>query len=440
MGSITPSVGLITGVPIVETVDQLMAVAARPRDLLANRNAQLQQEQLAVGKLTGLVLGLKSAIGSLGNEATFNELSVNSSNEAALTAALTGEPAPGSYQFTPVRQATTQQLLSTGFESADQALSAGSLSFRFGGFVDSSVHLDELNNGQGVDRGKIRITDRSGVSEVIDLGFALDVDDVLDAINSSTQINVTAEAVGDGFRLTDNTGQSASNLIVQEVAGGTTAADLGLASINVAATEATGDDVLALYENLRLDQLNDGNGLDITEGLDDLEFTFRDGTSLQVDLSEGEEPSTLGDVLDVLNAADPTRLQAAISADGDRIELTDLSVDNGGTFTVASYLDGTAAESLGLTTTASGDTITGGRLQAGLRTSLLKSLRGGSGFETLGLIDVTDRSGASTSIDLSSAETLQDIVATINATGDYDDDIKERLHAAMKDFKANNTW
>jgi F0F1-type ATP synthase, alpha subunit len=28
----------------------------------------------------------------------------------------------------------------------------------------------------------------------------------------------------------------------------------------------------------------------------------------------------------------------------------------------------------------------------------------------------------------------------INASGDYGDEIKEGLHAALKDFKANNTW
>jgi F-type H+-transporting ATPase subunit alpha len=28
----------------------------------------------------------------------------------------------------------------------------------------------------------------------------------------------------------------------------------------------------------------------------------------------------------------------------------------------------------------------------------------------------------------------------IDETGDYSDDIKESLHQALKDFKANNTW
>jgi F-type H+-transporting ATPase subunit alpha len=34
----------------------------------------------------------------------------------------------------------------------------------------------------------------------------------------------------------------------------------------------------------------------------------------------------------------------------------------------------------------------------------------------------------------------KELLDKINATGDYSDEIKEALHAALKDFKANNTW
>jgi F-type H+-transporting ATPase subunit alpha len=38
------------------------------------------------------------------------------------------------------------------------------------------------------------------------------------------------------------------------------------------------------------------------------------------------------------------------------------------------------------------------------------------------------------------ASAQKDLLDKINATGDYSDGIKEALHAALKDFKANNTW
>ena len=38
------------------------------------------------------------------------------------------------------------------------------------------------------------------------------------------------------------------------------------------------------------------------------------------------------------------------------------------------------------------------------------------------------------------ASAHKELLDKINASGDYGDDIKEALHAALKDFKANNTW
>ena len=75
--------------------------------------------------------------------------------------------------------------------------------------VDDGVALDQLNAGQGIERGKIRITDRSGATAVVDLRFAATVDDVLAAINSNETINVTASTLGDSFQLVDGSGGGA---------------------------------------------------------------------------------------------------------------------------------------------------------------------------------------------------------------------------------------
>src|SRR6185437_3577844 len=72
---------------------------------------------------------------------------------------------------------------------------------------------------------------------------------------------------------------------------------------------------------------------------------------------------------------------------------------------------------LGLTTTASGGVIAGTRLFAGLNTSLLSSLNGGKGLGTLGSINLTDRNNSSATVNLSTAETLQDVIDRINAAG-----------------------
>jgi flagellar hook-associated protein 2 len=151
-----------------------------------------------------------------------------------------------------------------------------------------------------------------------------------------------------------------------------------------------------------------------------LTVTFQDGSSpLSINFNDlaafdKRDTVTLGNVIDKINAADATRLKAEISADGDRIVLTDLTSDTGGTFSVASASGGTLAEELGIATSAGADEISGRRLLSGLKDTLVSSLNGGQGF-TLGQLELEDRSGATATVDLSSAETLGDVVSIINA-------------------------
>ncbi len=409
MSRITSGVGLITGIPIEETVAKLLAIAARPRNLIAARNQSLTAEKTAVQQLSSLVLALRFEADQLGETSLFTSKSITSSDTAALTATIAAgaNPAVANYLFTPVETASAQQFLSQSF-AADATVGEGSFTFRVGGFVDQGISLGELNGGAGVQRGSIRITDRSGATAVIDLSFARSVDDVLQAINNDSTLNVTAVAVGDKFKLIDNTGGS-GNLSVQNVGSGLTATDLGLAGINVAANTATGSDVFTLHANTALASLNDGNGVQLRSG-NDLSIAFKDGTTLEVDLDDAD---TLGEVLDALNEADPLKLSAAISADGNRIELTDLTTGVV-TFAVANVGTGTAATDLGLTTTADDDTIAGRRLVSGLRDTLVSSLKGGQGLGTLGEIDITNRDGVLSTVDLDGAETLGEIIDAFN--------------------------
>jgi flagellar hook-associated protein 2 len=535
MGRIQSSTGLVTGIDIQGTVDKLIAVQSQPRDLVVDRQKILSAKQTAVSDLTAQVLGVQLAIKRLKVTDAFAQKTVASSNTNLLTATAGTDATAGSYQFVPARRAQTNHLLSSGFASIDEPLGAGSLTIRQGGFLNDGILLDELNGGSGVSRGQIRITDRNGDSGVVDLRFAQTIDDVVAAIHNSGSFAVDAVAEGDHLKLVDRSGGS-GNLKVQEVAGGTTAAGLGLASINVAADSATGQDVVRLASSTRLDRLNDGAGLSINDVLADLQVTFQDGSSpLQIDfhrlghvaapakgtttaangldaqlkftavqsgsdydgvtinftssgsVTQGNEtvaydsqnktltfdiaagqttaddviaalandsaasqvfyasrasgsngtglvdvadtavtaggaaqPArnevSLGDLLQTINEADPTRLKASLDASGDRIVLTDLT-SGGGTFAVSSVAGGSLAEELGLTATASGGTIAGQRLLGGLKTTLLNSLSGGAGLGTLGTLQITDRSGATASINLAGAETLDDVISAINAAG-----------------------
>jgi flagellar hook-associated protein 2 len=414
MSRITSSIGLITGIPIEETVKKLMEVAARPRDTLKTRNEGLKQQQAALGTLSSRLLAFQFEVNKLKAPTVYQAREAASSNDDVLTAALPvgGTATVGSYLVRPVRAAAAHQVLSQHFERPDAELGGGALTLQFGGFVDTGISLDQLNGGAGVPRGRIRITDRGGATTTIDLSLARTVDDVVDAINANLDVAVTASTNGDSLTLTDHSGGT-GNLRVQEVGTGTTAAGLGLAGVNVAASQATGSDVLRLHAGSKLTSLNDGNGVALSgEGVVDLEVTLSDGSELSIDLFDA---ATLGDVIEQINAADPAKLSAAISADGRRLALADLT-SGAGDFAVANGAASTAAEDLGVAGTTDGATLTGGRLVAGLRDTLLASLHGGRGLGPLGVIGIANRAGGADSVDLSSAETLGDVVELINAS------------------------
>ncbi|MDA7977984.1 MAG: flagellar filament capping protein FliD [Pirellulales bacterium] len=553
MGAISSNIGLITGIPITDTVEKLLSIQARPRDLLAARTSDLKQRQVALTDLAATLLSLQISVKSVGQSTLFQQRSATSSHAELLNVTVTGTPAAGSRQFTPLKLAASHQLLSSGVASGTTALGGGNFTFAFGGFLDQGVDLDLLNGGAGFSRGKIKITDRSGESAEIDLRFAVDIEDVLVAINSNDTIDITASADGDTLRLVDNTGQTASNLKVEEVNGGETAAALGLDGIDVAAAEASGGDIISLGDFLDLAQLNDGRGVAISNSLADLTFQFRDGTSATVDfnainenslfvtgsttaangadaqlnfaavddgttldgvqvsfvdnaavtagnelytydsgaktlvieIDEGNttaanvaaslaadptagvlfragfaegssgsgvidvtdaatlasptEPpveTTLGDLLETLNTSLAGRLRAEIAGSGDGLVFTDLTTDNANTFSVTSVAGNSILEDLGVQDAAVADVITGGRIQGGLQTVLLSTLNGGQGFGTLGQISLQDRNGSSDTVDLSGAETLDDVLNLINAATT---DITAALNPARNGIQLTDT-
>ena len=418
---ITATTGLISGIDYGSIVDQLMEINAIPRDNLSARVDELTQEQYAVTELATYVLSVQYITENLSEKELFEDKSVASSNSSALYATITWDPAEGTYYYTPVQTAQQQQLLTSGVESSTDGLGGGSVSIRFGANVEEALDLDAINGGDGFDPGSLRITDRSGNSAEIDLSMAQSVDDVLDAINENTQIGVTAEANGDGIRLIDDTGSEISNLIVQEVGGGTTAESLGLGGINVAESVVDGEDLVSLSDDLDLDFLNDGNGVSRNPALADIVYELSDGTKGTIDFSlaattdsEATEETSLGEILDIINAEAPDKLRVEISEDGKRLVVHDLT-EGDGTFSIESASGSTAAEDLGIAGESTGGEITGKRIIGGLKSVLVSTLGGSEKLGDLGTLELTDRTGATDTISLAGAETLEDVIDAINA-------------------------
>lgn len=408
--------GLISGVDTDALVQQLMQIEMRPLLTIRGNIQRATEQKSALQDLSTRLLAVLTSAQTLGSESGFGATSVRSNNVNILRASGSSDAAIGSYVFTVMQTAQAHQLFSSGMADASTTpVGAGTFSIELGSAsVDESTSLALLNGGGGVDAGSVRVTDRSGASTIIDLSGAATVDDVLSTINNTTGVRVTASVSGGSIVLTDNSGSTATNLRVEEVGTNTTAYDLGILGDGGGTGTITGGNVMYISLSTPLSLLNDGNGISIAEGVNDFRVTLRDGSTIDVDLTGA---TTVADVIDAINndSENTGSLTASLRGDGKGIQLVDSS-GGGGSLSVASLNSSAAANDLGILQTVAGDTMTGDDLIAGLNTVLLRSLNGGAGIG-LGTISITDRAGSSSQIDLSGAQTLQEVIDLINADG-----------------------
>ena len=290
MGTITTGIGLISGIDTASLISQLIALEARGKIPLQTKIAFLKAKQFALMDINTRLLSLKTASKSFRADSIFKAALASSSNDDILTASAGKLAQPGTFTFIVKQLVTASQKLSQGYADRNTTpLSLTSLSFEFGkGFVGPDTELADLNGGAGIDRGKIIITDKSGDQGTIDLADVTSINEVLDRINNSEDVAVTASVSGDGLVITDTSGGGGTLLIVS-ASGDTTAEDLG---IDVAAVGGviTGDDIRTLGASTQLRSLNDGNGVIVRNNVADLVITARDGTRFDIDLGRIDKP------------------------------------------------------------------------------------------------------------------------------------------------------
>jgi len=408
MSTVTTGVGLISGINTSEIIDALINAQRASVARLESRQKNYESSQLGLKALEATLLSVKTSADTLSKAATFGNFGVNVSDTSVLSATARSNATLGTTTLQVLQRSSAHTLKSRGFSSADQVVGAGTITIARGGEVDTATSLSLLNGGNGVRLGTIRVTDRIGATTDVDLSTARTVADVVNAINASGSA-VQATARGDRLVLTDTSGGT-GNLSVRDVGSGQTAADLGIAA-SVASSTLSGTSIYSVSESFSLSQINDGNPPGFSSTGADLGITLSDGSTLNVELSDA---TTLGGVLEAINAhADNGGKLVASLANG-RLVLED-TTGGAGTLAVADHNGSKVVQALGLDAAPSGSTLTGKALTGGLNSVLLRNLRGGNGITQLGQISLTDRTGATATIDLSSAETLDDVLSAINA-------------------------
>lgn len=385
MGQITSSTGLISGLDTESIINQLIAVESRPRIAIENRNTVLEAQQTAFQTVNAQLLSLRNASSRIVSNDVYDATSATSSNEAVATVSSSVGAAVGNFGLTVRQLVGSQQTISRGFADNDATFIApegGELTFNRGeARLDRETSLTELNGGSGIERGFIRITDRSGSTAVVDLSTAVTVNDVVDELNRTTGVNILAEIDGDALRISDASGQAVSDLVIQDVGSGGTATSLGLTGRS-STGELTGTAINTVGKNTFVSSLNDGNGIRSVSALDDLNIATNGGGSFDINLSNA---LTLEDVIDTIETATAGEVTATFNGDGTGLTLTD-NTGSGAGFAITALNDSRAALDLGILGSDDNNdgSIVGGRVISSINSKLLGALRGGSGLLAFG--------------------------------------------------------
>lgn len=210
MGGISAGVGLISGIDTTALIEQLLAVESRIKFPIQARIARLSTAKSALLDINSRLLNLQGTASAFRTNDIFNSVLASSSNPEALGVSTSGGPQPGSYAFIVKRLASSSQFLSHGFSTRDSTpLGLDSMGIELGnGRLTRDQSLSQLNGGDGVQRGRFQITDRSGGTAEIDLSDATSLNEVIDAINGASGISISASITGNGLSLEDFSGGS----------------------------------------------------------------------------------------------------------------------------------------------------------------------------------------------------------------------------------------
>ena len=85
MGQITTGVGLISGLPTADIIDQLIAIEGRPISVLQQRTGVLQSQQAAFQNINAQLLGIQTAVKTLTQPSSFKATSATTSNDQILS-------------------------------------------------------------------------------------------------------------------------------------------------------------------------------------------------------------------------------------------------------------------------------------------------------------------------------------------------------------------
>ena len=301
MSGISSGIGLASGINTGQIIEQLLALDARAKTPLQAQITRITTSKTAMLDINARLLAARSASTKFRVGRVFEQMKSAVADESVLTASAKPGTPSGSYSFKVSRLVSTSQMLSRGFTSRDATpLGLTEMNFEFGdAAITRGAFLNNLRGGQGVGQGSIKVTDRSGQVETIDLSSSVTLQDVVSKINEADLIGITASIESERLVLRDTSGGT-GQFIVADVGSGTIASRLGISGSAASSTRTGTASLNGLGMDSSLADLNDGNGVLIRDGTTDFRIT-NGATTYDISLGRKNQPISNSTKLSDLN-------------------------------------------------------------------------------------------------------------------------------------------
>ena len=238
--------------------------------------------------------------------------------------------------------------------------------------LNSATLVSSLNGGTGVKDGSISLKDRAGNLSTVNITSSMTLGNVISAItNASSNITASINSSGNGITVIDTSSVIKNSLTISEVAGGTTASNLGIFGKKDGNIEGA-DLNTTLSTATLISELNGGQGL----SLGSISIVNGAEASAAVSLSSA---TTIGEVITIINGAASGTVTASINSAGNSLQVVS---KNSSTVAIVNNIGtDTTSEQLG---------IGGGRNVINTIIKLKQALQSGDTFAILATLDNLD--------------------------------------------------
>ncbi len=136
---------VLSSAQITSLIQQASTAYQTPATALQSQEQPIQTQISALGSVQSALSSLQSALGGLADVQSLAQFSATTSSSATVSATVTNDASPGTYDLSNIQLAQAQSLISSGFAGASSSLGAGSIAIQVG---SGSVVTVNIASGQ----------------------------------------------------------------------------------------------------------------------------------------------------------------------------------------------------------------------------------------------------------------------------------------------------